>query len=108
MGPLFPIHHYSYWTNDEDDLFADINNFGKNPTQDAFDTWIKSPTIANAGNSIAWWASMLSSGDPLVCMALDFLSAPGTIFMLYKYNVDINVHAKLHQLMLSMPSREVD
>lgn len=62
--------------NDEDDLFADIDNFGKNPTQDALDAWIKSPTIGNAGDPIAWWASMLSSGDPLAPMALDFLSAP--------------------------------
>ena len=77
--------------NDEDDLFAEIDSFGKNSTQDALDNWLDSPPIANVDDPIAWWTSMASSGDPFACMSLDFLSAPGRFyckFIIHLVDVD--------------------
>jgi hypothetical protein len=91
-------------SNDDDDVFAEIDNFGKNSTQDALDTWLDSPPIANVDDPIAWWSSMTSSGDRFAHMALDFLSTPGMLTINFTVNI-ADIYVELLRPMLSTLSQ---
>ena len=43
--------------------------------------WLSSPIVNTQMDLIAYWTGMQAAGDPLVQMALDFLSIPGILFI---------------------------
>ena len=43
--------------------------------------FLNSLPISNVNDPITWWSGIASGGNPLACMALDFLSAPGMFFL---------------------------
>ena len=62
-------------------LFSEIDNFGKDEDEDELDDFLRTPTIAGPASNdpIQWWYRL---GDtPLENMALDFLSAPGVLYL---------------------------
>ncbi len=71
-----------------DDPFADVDNFGRNLEEDTFEAYIRSSSF-DCGDPIAHWTAKLNkrpskskkriitSSGALARMALDFLSAPG-------------------------------
>ena len=63
--------------NDEDDdgLFAELDNFGSLTIGDELEEYLKAPTIATVKDLLAWWHVV---GDmPLAQIGHDFMSAPG-------------------------------
>lgn len=80
-----------------EDLFADVNNYGRSMKGDVFEAYITdSPT--DCGDPIIHWSAKLDKQDmkskkkvvmligALTRMALDFLSAPG--MSLHVYGMD--------------------
>jgi len=72
---------------DYDDLFAEIDSFGKNTSEDVLDAYLNAPPDADT-DPIKFWVSRLdkpgekvSPRGALARMGLDFLTAPGKPFI---------------------------
>jgi len=62
-------------SDDDDGLFAELDNFGSSTIGDELEEYLKAPTIATVKDPLAWWHAV---GDtPLAQMGRDFMSAPG-------------------------------
>ncbi|KAJ3520365.1 hypothetical protein NM688_g9172 [Phlebia brevispora] len=62
--------------SDDNDLFAEIDSFGMDTTDDPISAYLKSSTEPVA-DPLRYWTSKLNH-SPLACMVLDFLSAPAS------------------------------
>jgi hypothetical protein len=60
--------------NDENSLFAELDDFGPTCTQDELEDYLASPTIV-VQDPLMWWHTLGDS--PLARMGRDFMSAPG-------------------------------
>ena len=58
--------------------FDSFDAFNDASMGDAIDEWLQAPAILNMTNGLQYWAAMASSSHPLVAMAIDYLSIPGT------------------------------
>ncbi|KAG6917200.1 hypothetical protein DXG01_003404 [Tephrocybe rancida] len=47
-------------------------------TTDALEEWLSSAPVNTSADVISWWSAMESTGHPMACMALGFLSIPAT------------------------------
>ena len=50
---------------------------------DALDVYLDSPVIITIKNPLEYWSSMDPNSNPLAQMAIDFLSVPGILFLLF-------------------------
>jgi len=70
-------------SSNSQDYFTELDLYSLVATGDPVDEWLSTLALTNVDDSLTWWTAMDQSKDPLVIMALGFLSAPGMRHDLY-------------------------
>lgn len=59
------------------DFFDELDDFGTDTTTDELEEYLNTPTVSTKGlDPLTWWY-VIGESNPLACMAINFLSAPG-------------------------------
>ena len=63
-------------------MFDTLDNFGTDTAADKLEEYLNTLTITTTGlEPLVWWHA-IGESNSFVCMAIDFLSAPGKLFRL--------------------------
>ena len=67
-----------------DNFFTKLDDFGTDTTIDELEEYLNTPTISTQGlEPLTWWYA-IGESNPLARMAIDFLSASGKPFILFR------------------------
>jgi len=64
-------------------LFDELDDFGTNPATDELEEYLNMPTISTKALELLTWWYAIGESNSLAQMAIDFLSAPGKLWIMY-------------------------